>query len=44
VIGHGHGGKLQLLGPIGKRVHLTGSIEQRILGVNMQMDEFSVHF
>ena len=43
VIGHGHGGHLQLSDPIEERVVLDRSVEERVLRVQMQVDERTRH-
>ena len=39
VIGHGDGGHLLLDGDLHELVDIAGAVEQRIVGVAMQMDE-----
>jgi hypothetical protein len=43
VVGHGGGGLADLLQVRGEFVHVAGSIEQRVVGVEMEMRELSGH-
>ena len=43
VVGHGHGGKIQLLGPGHQPVEAAGGVEQGELGVQVEMGEVGGH-
>ena len=43
VVGERHGRHAQLLGPLDEALHTAGAVEQRVLAVDVQMDEIGGH-
>ena len=39
VVGHGHGRHAQFLDPLAQLFYVAGAVEQRVIGMQMQMDE-----
>src|SRR5665647_2913029 len=43
VVGERHGRHAQLLGPLDEALHTAGAVEQRVLAVDVEMDEIGGH-